>query len=159
MSRNIITKWHKPLLKLQGQRPGLWRIPEQGQQHSWLQRMIQYPHLSASCRKSLLKCNQSENLRQCKKSFMCILMLRSMNGRAQFNSNMYLDRKASNYNKSLTCYCIFTSKKLSCLKYLQVTAFPKRQAFVPTALLTIQYPFINWKSLATQLKKNSYNIY
>lgn len=56
-------------------------------------------------------------------------------------------------------YCIFTSKKLSCLKYLQVTAFPKRQAFVPTALLTIQYPFINWKSLATQLKKKNHTTF
>jgi hypothetical protein len=47
------------------------------------------------------------------------------------------------------CCCIFTSKKLSCPKYLQVTAFPNRHAFVPTALLTIQYPFPNWKSLNT----------
>jgi len=35
---------------------------------------------------------------------------------------------------------IYTSKKLSCLRYLQVTALPSKQAFVPTARLTIQYP-------------------
>lgn len=41
-------------------------------------------------------------------------------------------------NKSEACLEHITSRKLSCLRYLQVTAFPRRQAFVPTARLTIQ---------------------
>lgn len=38
---------------------------------------------------------------------------------------------------------VITSRKLSCLRYLQVTAFPNKQAFVPTARFTIQYPCKN----------------
>lgn len=70
-------KRHTPLPKLQGQRLGLWHIPEQGQRHSWLQRMIQYPHLSAQYRKLLSKCNPSENYDSGRK-VTCILMLNSM---------------------------------------------------------------------------------
>lgn len=48
-----------------------------------------------------------------------------------------------------------TSKKLSCLRYLHVTAFPNRQAFVPTARLTIQYPC----QYNTQLAQQNTTIY